>query len=63
MIAIDCVLNDLRFGSMTDTTEIKSSDFIFSFILKEENGTLEAHEAPRNREGGFKVLIERIKGK
>ncbi len=57
-------LNDLRFGTFTDTETPKEDEFVFRFILEEKNGKLEAHEGDRNREDGiFKILYERTMGK
>lgn len=54
--------NDLRYGSMT----VEDNDFVFYFILKEdENGVLEVTQ-PRERdvkEGTLSAFWERIKGK
>lgn len=55
-------LNDLRYGSVS----VKEDDFVFSFILKEdENGNLEVTQ-PRERDiddGMLSDFWERIKGK
>ena len=57
-------LNDLRFGTFTDTEKPKEDEFVFRFILEEKDGKLEAHEGDRNRgDGIFQTLYERTMGK
>lgn len=55
-------LNDMRYGSRSG--EFKGNDdYVFKFILKEENGVLEGHEnrdVPKDGEMGG--LIKRLKG-
>ncbi len=60
-------LNDLRFGT-TDADIKNVQDFVFKFVLEEEQGELRAHQAsemPSNREAGevMSKLWTRIKGK
>jgi inner membrane protein len=56
-------LNDLRYGAFGNTAE-KPGDFIFKFMLTEENGKLKARQARdiERRSDAFKELWERIKG-
>jgi len=57
-------LNDLRFGTFTDTKLPSENDFVFRFILEEKDGKLEAHEGDRDRgDGIFKILYERTMGR
>jgi len=57
-------LNDLRFGTFGDNEETTPEDFVFRFILKENEGVLEAHEGERDRgDFSFGELFDRIRGK
>jgi len=55
-------LNDMRYGSRSG--EFKSNDdYVFKFILKEENGILEGHEnRDVPKDGEMDGLIKRLKG-
>ncbi len=55
--------NDLRYGVFGEVAE-KESDYIFRFILTEENGELQAKQTREQPSGDmFGQLWERIKGK
>lgn len=57
-------LNDLRFGSMSDTME-KETDYVFKFILTYENGQWVAHqnrEVPSNFKEAWNGLWGRVAG-
>lgn len=57
-------LNDLRFGTFTDTEVPSEDEFVFRFILEEKDGKLDAHEGERDRgDGIFEALYERTMGK
>lgn len=57
--------NDLRFGGFTDT-DGKPQDYVFYFILTEENGVLKARQSQERPDGEiselFGLLWMRIKG-
>ncbi len=57
--------NDLRFGGIIDATG-KQQDYVFYFILREENGVLKARSSEEFPEGSmrdlFRLLWERIMG-
>lgn len=55
--------NDLRFGLLSKDS--KQPQFAFSYVFKEENGTLKAHEVPKQKRDGkalIKGIFNRIKG-
>lgn len=59
-------LNDMRFGAMGNKAE-KPEDYVFRFILFDENGELNATQTRDNPGSGslsetFAILINRIKG-
>lgn len=56
-------LNDLRYGVFGEKAD-SENDFIFHFILEENNGKIEAHQSREQpeMEDGFKQLWTRIKG-
>jgi len=57
-------LNDLRFGTFGDDEEPTAEDFVFRFILKEEDGVFVAHEGERDRgDFSFTELFARIMGR
>ena len=55
--------NDLRFGIFGDKA-VSENDYIFHFILDEENGKIEAHQSRErpDMEENFGQLWTRIKG-
>ncbi|NUN99642.1 MAG: metal-dependent hydrolase [Saprospiraceae bacterium] len=56
--------NDLRFGALGETFKT-DRDFVFRFLLKDENGTLSAsqnRDSPPDAGEAFRRLWERIKG-
>ena len=58
-------LNDLRFGTGSEGV-VSDEDYIFKFILEEENGRLNAHQTRERNESiseTFVTLWKRIKGK
>ncbi|MEM1323695.1 MAG: metal-dependent hydrolase [Bacteroidota bacterium] len=57
-------LNDLRFGIIGERA-VRESDFVFRFILEENNGELKASQDREDsfEEGTFGMLWERIKGR
>ena len=58
-------LNDLRFGTGSEGV-ISDEDYIFKFILEEENGKINAHQTRERNESiseTFVTLWKRIKGK
>ena len=58
-------LNDMRFGAMGDKAE-KPEDYVFRFLLTDENGELQATQTRDAPEGSlsetFAILYNRIKG-
>lgn len=55
--------NDLRFGLLAKDS--KQPQFAFSYVFKDENGTLRAYEAPKQKRDGkalIKSIFNRIKG-
>ena len=55
--------NDLRFGKLPDKGN--DPEFVFSYLLEEQNGQIQAKEVPKDREDAAAVLgtlWERIKG-
>lgn len=55
--------NDLRFGLLAKDS--KPPQFAFSYVFKDENGRLKAHEVPKQRRDGkalIKGIFNRIKG-
>lgn len=57
-------INDLRFGYV-GTQYPKPNDFVFRFILEEENGKLNAHQTRENsfQDGGWETFTNRMLGK
>lgn len=58
--------NDLRYGSIREQSFDQESDYVFSFVLKDENGewvAYEKREVPEDASGLISDLWERIKGK
>ena len=58
-------LNDVRFGIFGDRLK-SETDFVFKFILEEENGSLNMHQSREGRDlnkDTFKPLINRIMGR
>lgn len=55
--------NDLRFGLLNTDTE--HPQFAFSYVFKEEDGTLKAYEVPKEKRDGkalMKGILHRIQG-
>lgn len=55
--------NDLRFGLLTSNSQ--KTQFAFSYVFKEENGVLKAHEVPKEKRDGMalmKNIFKRLKG-
>lgn len=55
--------NDLRFGLLTSDSD--KTQFAFSYVFKEENGVLKAHEVPKRKRDGMalmKSIFKRLKG-
>ena len=55
--------NDLRFGLLTSDSD--KIQFAFSYVFKGENGVLKAHEVPKKKRDGMrlmKAIFERLKG-
>ncbi|WP_306354129.1 metal-dependent hydrolase [Flavobacterium sp. '19STA2R22 D10 B1'] len=55
--------NDLRFGLLS--TDSKQPQFAFSYVFKDENGTLKAQEVPKQKRDGkalMKGIFHRIQG-
>jgi len=55
--------NDLRFGLLTSNSQ--KTQFAFSYVFKDQNGVLKAHEVPKEKRDGMalmKNIFKRIKG-